>query len=498
MDTEDAIDRIGTGTVVIGAGFIIGAVLEYGVKVVLARYLGPDVYGVFIQGLAVTEIVAVVALIGLHRGLPRVISYYVGEGDTETVENAVWTAGIITIIGGTVSAALLYLVGPIVATTVFKEPMLVGVMQLFAVALLPLSFFYLVIGIIRGLQNARYKMYLTDVFLPTVQILLLLGLFHLGFGVDGAVYAYMAAVSLTVVGGIYYVRRLSDYRLRGRDFIPRKLILFSWPLMVVSIILGINKWIDVLMLGWLTTSATVGVYEVALAVAGLSTIFLNSLNYMYMPVVSELYGAEGGNLVARTYRIASRWVYTLALPVFAGFLIFPHDILLLLFGSNYTGGAAALVILAAGFFLSTAVGPAGTTLIAVGRTKQFMAAMLLLGVADIVLNLVLIPPYGMVGAATAMTTGFVLANIAMVWFVHRETGTQPVTRRYVTPLVAAIVTALPTYAIARTMSLPVYGSVVLGGVMVAAYLALTAVLGGVHEEDREMLQRLLGRATSRT
>lgn len=490
MEFEDALDRIGGATLVIGAGFVIGSVLEYGVKAVLARYLGPGVYGVFVQGVAVIEILAVIGLLGLHRGLPRFMSYYQGRGDEEAVEDSIATATAIAVGGGVVVSMVVYLSAPFISA-LFSEPALEGVLRLFAFAVLPLALFYLSIGFIRGVQNARYKVYVTDVILPLAQLGLILLLFWWGFGVEGAVYAYIIAVSLATVVAVRYLRALTEYTLGDVRARAVELVRFSWPLMVVSVVLAVNRWVDVLMLGWLTESASVGIYEVAMAVAGFSNVILLSLNYMYMPVVSELFSSKGRAVVGETFLTTTRWVYMLSLPVLAGFIVFPDAVLTLLFGEAYAVGAAALIILAFGHLFSMAIGPAGTTLMAVGLSTRFMIGMLVLGIVDIVLNLVLIPAYGIVGAAVAMSTGTILANLVMVVFVYRSVNVQPFTRAMLRPSVAILGAAAPMWVAVQTYSPSVPVSVAMGVVMVAVYAALVYRLGGIREEDVAVLRRLL-------
>lgn len=494
MEFEDALDRIGGATLIIGAGFVIGSVLEYGVKAVLARYLGPDTYGVFVQGLAVMEILAVIGLLGLHRGLPRFMSYYRGKGDAGAVEDSIATASAIAVAGGIVVSVVMYAGAPVIAT-LFNEPALESVLRLFTVAVLPLALFYLSIAMIRGVQNARYKVYVADVILPLVQIALILFLFWQGFGVEGAVYAYIIAVSLAAIIAVRYFRSLTSYGWGDVRARARELVVFSWPLMVVSVVIAVNRWVDVLMLGWLSESAAVGIYEVAMSVAGFSIIILSSLNYMYMPVVSELFSTKGREMVGEAFLTTTRWVYLLSLPVLAGLMIFPDAVLTLLFGEAYAVGSMAMIILAVGYLYSMAVGPAGTTLMAIGLSTRFMAGMIVLGVVDIALNLVLIPPYGIVGAAIAMSTGTILANAVMAGFVYRHVHVHPFTRTMLRPSLAMLVAAVPMWLLTQAYELSVPVSVGLGVVMVGVYGIVLYRLGGIREKDVAVLRRLFQQRT---
>lgn len=478
--------KIGTGSAIIIVGFAIGSVLEYGVKVLLARSLGPETYGVFVQGMAITQLAATIGLFGLQRGLPRFVSYFRGEDDEDAVEDAITTAGLLSL-GGTAVLSIVLFMGAGRIATVFSEPALEPVLRLFAVAVLPLGVFYLGVAVIRGMQNARFKLMLTDVLLPVVEIILLAVLLGLGYGITGAVVAYTVAVIVAAIGGIYFFVHRTDYAVSD-GFIPGRLLGFSWPLLAVSVMLVMHTWIDVIMLGWLQASVDVGVYEVAMALAGFLFIFLSSLNYMFMPVISELYAAGNIDDILDVYRTATRWIVTLILPLLAGFFIFPTEILHVLFGSAYTVGAAALAILAIGYFADTVVGPAGMILLATGRTKRFMVALLVLVVGDVIGNLILIPPYGMTGAAVAMTAGFVAANALMLWFAQAVVDGLPYTRDYLRPVTAIVIVAPAFWLLKDALEPSLPGSVAMGAALVLCYAAVAYLFGAVKAGDRELVE----------
>ncbi len=487
MADTDALQRIGAGSLWIGAGFVAGSVLEYGVKVVLARFLGPESYGVFTQGLAVAQVTAVIALLGLHRGMPRFVSYYKGLDAPGHVAAAIRTSFLLGTGGGIVASIGLFAAAPVIAT-VFEEPALVGPLRLFAAAILPLGLYYLTIAVLRGRQNARDKVLLSDVGLPVVEIVLLAVLLSLGYGVTGAVTAYLLAVIAAAGVGLLLARRAISQPIRSAGFVPRELVTFCWPLLVVSIALVINKWIDVLMLGWLTESADVGVYEVSLSIAGFTNIFLVSVNYMFMPVASELWAEDRGDAIKDTYRTTTRWVVTGLLPLVTILLLYPGELLQLLFGSAYAAGATAMSVLTVGYGFGTAVGPAGMALIAVDRTKRFMTAMIILGLADILLNLLLIPRYGIVGAAIGMTAGVIVANLLLLVFLRRNLGFQPYSRAYL-PAVGAAIGASSIGIGLQSVSIPHWAvSAVAVG---AVYLVLLYALGGIREAERTFLRGLV-------
>ncbi|MFB6295121.1 MAG: hypothetical protein ABEI97_05145, partial [Candidatus Nanohaloarchaea archaeon] len=89
---DDELETIGKGSAAVVFGFVAGSVFQYLLKIVLARGLGPESYGVFVQGLAVAEVVAVASILGLEMGSARFIGYYGGKEDAGRVAGSAVTS----------------------------------------------------------------------------------------------------------------------------------------------------------------------------------------------------------------------------------------------------------------------------------------------------------------------------------------------------------------------------------------------------------------------
>lgn len=491
MDKKAALDKIGIGSTIVILGLGIGAVLEYLVKMVLARYLGPELYGVFIQGFAISSAVSMLALLGFHMSLPRFMSYYRGRDDAQMAENSFLTSLYLVVPSSLFFSILLYLSSKWISLTVLNEPSLLEPLKLLSLTIVPLSLFYLTIAFMRGVKNARYKVVLDDILLPGIELVLILVFFFAGYSLIGAVYAYIISLVAILIACYYFYRRVSGFSSSSRKFIPGKLLNFSWPLFIISILLLSNKWSDILILGWLKDSVQVGIYEVAFAVSSILTLLLNSLNYMFMPVVSELYGEGKISEVLDIYATSTRWIFVLTLPIFAGILIFPRQILELLFGISYTAGALSLRIVAVGFFYHTLVGPAGMILLSTGETRSFMAGTAVVTGVDILFNFLLIPEFGIVGAAIATALGFIVGNTVYLIFVKNELNGLPYNHRYFKPIIGILIASATIYLLKIIIDPGLVANVFLGFVLTSVYVLILYLVEGFQEEDYELLENII-------
>jgi O-antigen/teichoic acid export membrane protein len=204
---------------------------------------------------------------------------------------------------------------------------------------------------------------------------------------------------------------------------------------MIQMIIG---WTDTLMLGYFQTSARVGLYSAALPLAHLIGIPLAALLPIYGPITAGLYAKNSVAEMGRNYAIVTKWIFSATLPLFLLLFLFPETVLNFLFGVNYMLASHALRILSLGFIIVNLLGPNGTTLVAIGKTKFLMWAIVVAAGTNIALNAALIPQWGIAGAATATTASLTLHCIIRQVKVHAILGITPLTKNLLKTVISSI------------------------------------------------------------
>ena len=119
--------------------------------------------------------------------------------------------------------------------------------------------------------------------------------------------------------------------------------------------------------------------------------------------------------------------------------LFPETVLGFLFGSNYAPAANALRVLSLGFIISNLLGPNRATLIVMGKSQFTMWTTLAAAVLNIGLNIVLIPPLGIEGAAIASTMALVAINLIVSWKIYSLARIQPLSKNLIKPTIVSLV-----------------------------------------------------------
>ncbi len=445
-ETEAYLKKTTKGIATIFFGLVISNLLGYLTRVAIVRLYGIGDYGLFSLGNAIVGIAIIISLLGMNQVLVRFISIYIGKKSTERIKPVTATSIKLTIPLSIVLSLVIILFSKEISFVLFNEPSLYPIMWTFAL-LIPLSVvFSNLTAILRGFQLMKYKVYTEDIIKSSITISLVVTLSLSTLGIVGAVYAYIIGFVFAIVLAIFFIRKSVPDLFTNilKTPLSKEIVFFSVPLVLASYIKLILSWTDTVMLGFLKTSYDVGLYNTALPTAGLLMAFLFSFRYVFMPVMSELYGKKDREGLSSLYNSMSKWIFSITLPLFLLMLLFPDNILSILFGQEAANASIPFAILSAGYFIFTVTGLSQPMIIVIGKTKLNMIMLSISSIANLALNILLIPMFGITGAALATSSSLLLLSSLGTLFCYRHTGLHPI-KNYFRPLISAIASLILIY-----------------------------------------------------
>lgn len=389
-------------------------------QILLGRRLGAHEYGVLSFTLAWTNVLAVVASLGWPTALTRFIAQYIEQKKWGLLRGVIQCALQSTLLVG-------ILVGIIEGIASFWPGIPPGVIQglRYAVILIPLyALIRLRSGAFQGLARIRASLTLEQMLLPALVISgVLLGIASSAFR---ASIVYMFSAGIVVAVGGFWLWRLvpAEGRQAQPEFQTRYWISVSVPLVFGSLSLIVMTKVDVLMLGYLSTPETTGLYSAASRMALLNSFVLMAANTIAAPMISAAYHGDHPDQLGVIVRKVTLWATLGSLPLFLFMMIWPQ-FLLGLFGSDYVRGALVLRILAIGEFINAITGPVGFTLVMTGRERIYAWITGVLMILVILGDILVIPRWGAVGAAIVSATGEAARNLLMLWQVRRHYRIKP-------------------------------------------------------------------------
>jgi O-antigen/teichoic acid export membrane protein len=481
-----------------GAGLnLVGTVCSQlallGVIVVLARRLGQADVGRYAQCLAFLTVLGVLSASGLVVGLRRFVAVHLADHDMGALLGTVRLA--VTFVTGVAAAlgAVLFVVAPWLATAAFHDPQLGTPLRFVAAALPAAVFTEAALAATQGFRTMKPYALISLIFEPVTRLVLTVLLLLSGMGLNGMMTALVISNMVAACLAAAALRRLMGAPVAPPSYDARRLFSFSMVSWVAAMAGSGLLWVDTILLGLFRSSAEVGRYNVATRLVLLATIVMPPISAAFAPRIADLYHRGQFESLRRTYEAATSWIVRLSLPGFVILMAFPGD-LLALFGKGFRVAAAVTVILAVGKLTDAATGPCGLMLNMSGRPLWNMVNQISVLVLNVLLNLWLIPRYGIVGSAIAWAVSLELVNAARVLQVWGTMGMLPFTRAELKALLAAAGAFVVGVVVGHGLT-PPFQLVVGAAVVVGVYFSLVILLG-ITAQDRMLLGTLVSRFRS--
>ena len=483
------VGRIARGVGMSSIGQGLSRLLGYATQVALAWLYGPVQLGFYVLGVTLVQITNVLSQFGMDNGVVRYVAHYQAEGDARRVRGTVLQALTVTFGLSVALSILLFLGAGFLAERVFDKGFLETMIRAFSVSVPFFTVMSMALWATQGFQTVKYQTYVQDVARPVLNLAFIAVFYLLGVEVLGAVAAYVLSMAFGAVLSLYYLKRVFPNLLNSRvkpKFESRALFEASGPMIVTSFTQQANSWLALLVLGAFETMKAVGVYNVAFRTAALSTLVLFAFSGIFSPMVSSLHRRGLSQELSYLYKDVSRWAFAGALAFFLLTALLARDIMAV-FGDEFVWGWPVIIVVAAAQLFSSSVGPTARVLAMTGHQRIVMVATLGSTAAAAVLNLLLVPAFGIFGAAVATAAAVVLVNVVTVLFVHQLLGFWPFSAYYARPIVAGLLAAAFVYLV--RLVLPASGAtalLVFAPLFLAVFIALLVALG-LSPSDRQFL-----------
>ncbi|MCI4350808.1 MAG: oligosaccharide flippase family protein [Thermoplasmata archaeon] len=440
---------VGKGASVMVVTTILLFVFAFVGRVAVARIFGAAVWGNFSIGLALTQAIALVAMLGLNQATAQMLA---SHRDPATRWGIIRTSLFWTSLGSVVASVAVFFsaseLSSFFHTT--NHPQLTLIFQMFSVTIgFTLMSLYLA-AIFQGFENIVPNAWFNQVVNPGLFVVFLFLFLVLNLSFFGSILAYTVANGVAFGAlAVYTVRRLprvlppasSVRRVKA----PHNLWGLAVSLWGVTALAFVTTYVDTIILGLYKPSEVVGWYSSATTLARLLIIGSGALTYIYLPVAARL-AREGDYATLRSsYVTTTRWTLVFTVPLFLLFAFLPDQSMGAVFGSSFVPGAAALAILTWGSIISVMFGPVNATQAGLGKGRILLVAAAVAASSNIALSFALIPTYGILGAAIAWTVARVVYPGVGLLALIREDHISPFQRSLLLPMGVALGIGLPLF-----------------------------------------------------
>ncbi|BCJ71470.1 hypothetical protein CS0771_10140 [Catellatospora sp. IY07-71] len=477
----------------VGAG--VSALAGLALTVVVTRGFDASVAGVLFTLTSVFLILSAAALLGAETGVVYLLAQQRVRDETGRLRATVLVATAPVVVASLVLAVALWAAAPwFVAVTLPDAPDgTVAAVRVFAV-FLPLSTLsgvHLAVG--RGLGSTRPHVLVERVLRPGLQLIGVAAVLVAGWTSSAALaLAWAAPYALAVIVAVLWSARLRRRAERaggepvaapGREDWGR-FWRYSTPRAGTGLAQLALQRLDVVLVAALRGPVDAALYTAATRFLVIGQLGGQALAQSVQHRFSGLLAQDQHDEANQLYRMTTTWLIMLTWPFYLTWAIFGGQ-LMSVFGEGYqAGGDAGVVgiVLSLTMLVATACGMVSTVQEMAGNTGvAFFQTMLALGV-NVVLNIVLIPSYGIVGAALAWSAALLLKNLLPLFQLRRRHGLSPLSRGGLVAMAAAVgcYGALPLAARLALGDHPLVG--------VGAVLLATVLYAALIWRNRQALQ----------
>lgn len=472
-------------SLIIFMGNMIGMGSFFLIRVILGNNLTTSEYGTAVVGMSFLSLTSIVVLFGIDQTVAQRISR-----DDVSTPDIVSNSFIIIVSSLIVSGCVIYILLP-------ELVIIFGVsennLKPFIISLPLYVILQFAIGVFRGSSNASTRVLVKNIIYQGGLLLTLSLLLFLDYNIDVLLYAWPLVLSVASITSLLFI--INKFKERNvsidRDKM-KSLALFSLPLMLSSASGVVQGNIDNIFVSYFNTVGDVGIYDASFTISKVLTLVGTSAGFITLPLFSKYHGENDIEGLDKIYKISTKWISILTLYPLSVIIYFPNEILALAFGQNYAGGAVVLLIISSGITMSAFVGNCGMALTATEKPKYVFYTQIGALFVNILLNITLIPIYGIVGAAIATALSWGSSNLTQLSLLYIEHNINPFYRKMSVPLFYFLVIYLLYQATLIFLHIELLSKYTMFTVSILGLIAIT-LLYSVEDVEKSILMSLFNR-----
>ncbi len=471
---QNLIDKIARNTGIVIVGKVARGLIEMAIVILLARYLGVNNFGIYSFVFAYLGFFGMITDFGIESILVREISRDRSRADKLTGDviamkivlsllAIILAAVVISILGYSLDTRLLVYVASLRFLVSFRTVYV----EIFRVDLK--MFYPALVEILSGIL--KIMLFIT---------LILLKVSLIGFIIASIIVNFFGFILIRS-----FSRRIIKPKLKA-DFNSWMYFLKeSWPLALTTVFIAISMRIDQIMLFHMRGKEAVGYYSAAVTLAEAFNIIIASFMIPVFPLMSKYFKISTRTFIS-LYRLSYKYMFMLIIPIAIGVTVLSKQIILLIYSNRFLNASSALSILIYSEVFIYFAMIQNYILISTGKQKLNLAFIGSASVMNIILNLFLIPKYGILGASFATVVSYAwvctLSLLLPSTYSYSLAGWAVMPK----PIVASLVMAIYLYYTKNNLVISISGGILL-------FFSIMLLINGIQKQDIDIARQLLWR-----
>jgi O-antigen/teichoic acid export membrane protein len=407
------------GSFVIFMFKVLGAGSLFLTYVLIPRYYGVELFGIFNLIFALMVITAVIARVGLDTYVLRVLSSY--ENNAHEISLFLKEVFKIVFIGAVIVTFVILFFQETINTYIFKSIDATNYLIGMAIIIVPYTFFNVLPEIFRGFDEIKRYAFFRNFSQNFMVLLLILITIFLEKKYDPIYILYFTVIIITVILSIvlYFFLKEKKITLAIKGRYKNKILKNSYPMFLAASIMFLMSYIDSFMIAYYLDEYQVGIYNACISLSMLITFIPMAIGGFISPKVSLAYSKGNKYEVKKIFKNSLIIIFIVTLPIF-GILYVYAEFFLGIFGDAFKLATTTLLLTNIAFLSEALTGPVGFILNMTDNQHIFMKILLISLLINIILNVMLIPIYGINGAAIAILVSMLFWTLGSLVILKRK------------------------------------------------------------------------------
>ena len=391
---------------IIGLSQVLSSLGSFLLLPIITKNLGSYDYGIWAQISITVSLLSPVAVLGLSMGIIRFLS---GEQDIQRIRETFYSVLCIVFSAGVIISTMLYFVSDILAQTIFGDPNASYFIKCGSFLVLLLAVDQIALFYFRIFQKITTFSILT-ILKSIGHLIVTIFLLYLGFGLLSIIISLILIQSALFIFSMYFI--ISDIgfslpKFQGIEEILR----YSLPLTPNSVIRWVTDSSDRYMVTYFMGLSAAGIYSASYGIGNLINFIIIPIQFILFPELSRLYN-QGKHTEAAVYinRSLKYFLYA-AIPATFGLSFLSTALLVTITTPEFASGSNSIPFIAVSGLLAGVFQILINITHLVKRTKFNLFIQIFAASLNVVLNIMLIPSFGIVGAAIATFASYLLMVI---------------------------------------------------------------------------------------
>jgi len=474
---------------------IISKILSYSYRIIVARFFGPEVYGIFSLAILIIGIFITFSLIGFSDGLTRYISMLRGKKRLKDISSLINSSLIVSMSLSIIICGILFVSSDFISINFFHNENLSLFLKILSFTI-PLSVFSsILLSIIKSFEKIYIYSFFVNIVNNLTKLVILLILIFLGVNESAIIFSYFLGVLSLVVGPYLFSKRYlpqvifsNNISLKSKNF--KEMLEYSWPIMFFGALSGVLYWIDSIMIGYFLGVESVGFYNAAIPLVALLWVAPDIFIQLFFPLITKEFSRGKLKLVEDLSKQVNKWILIINLPIFFIMILFPGVLINLLFGAEYLVAENSLRILAVGGIFISIGAISSSILSSLGKSKLILANIISASILNFLLNIILIPIYGLEGAAIATSTSAFFLNITLLLEVYYIKSIISLRRKMFRIIVISILPLVVLFYIKEFIPKNLISLILSFSALVFVYIILILLTNSLDENDLNIIRAI--------